>query len=276
MRFFFGDDSRQPNPTRPKMGPLVAAGGILVTGDNIRELEAELNTLCQGAGFPANSEFKWSPGRELWMRKNLVEEERCQFFQKALSLAANRKAVAIVVIVDTRCRAATNARTPEDDVSQLLLERIHNEVPQSGPGCVVIVDRPGGDRADEDRFLSHCLENLQAGTDYVQHDRIVLNVLSTPSKLVRLLQLADLVTSCSTAVVAGEKHYAPLVFEHIRPLLAKHLLGKVGGVGLKVHPDFKYANLYHWLLGDTHFERMNWGIPFPLKDRPFSKGADTY
>lgn len=220
IRFFFGDDSRQLNPTRPNMGPLVAAGGILVTGGSIRELVSDLHTLCQETGFPANSEFKWSPGRELWMRNNLVDEDRRQFFRKALWLAANHKVVAIVVIEDTLCRTSTSAKTHEDDVSQLLLERIHSEIPQSSLGCVVIVNRPGGDRADEDHFLSRCLGNLQAGTDYLKHDRIVLNALSTPSKLARLLQLADLVTSCTTAVVSGEKQYAPAVFEHIKPLLA--------------------------------------------------------
>jgi hypothetical protein len=275
MRFFFGDDSRQSSPTRPKMGPLVAAGGVLVSHDQVRSLESALSSLCRETGFPGNDEFKWSPGRELWMRDHLIGQDRSDFFCKALALAATHGAVAIVVIEDTGCRTATRAKTPEDDVSQLLLERIHHESPRDESGCVVVVDRPSGDRGDEDRFLSRCLEHLQTGTDYVKHDRIALNVLSTPSKLVRILQLADLVTSCTAALFSGENRYAPEVFQAIRPILAKGM-SRIGGVGLKIQPDFKYANLYHWLLGDTHYYRMNCGLPYPLKERPYCKDAVTY
>jgi hypothetical protein len=53
------------------------------------------------------------------------------------------------------------------------------------------------------------------GTSYVSFEHIPVNVLSTFSHLVRLLQLADLVTSCTTAYVAGEDTYAPPVFPAI-------------------------------------------------------------
>lgn len=252
MHFFFGDDSRQSNPTRAQMGPLVAAGGVLVPHDQVRCLESALGGLCRETGFPGNDEFKWSPGRELWMHDQLKGQDRSDFFCKALALAATHDVVAIVVIEDKKCRTATRATTAEDDVSQLLLERIHHESLRDESGCVVVVDRPTGSRGDEDRFLSRCLEHLQTGTDYVKHDRIALNVLSTPSKLVRILQLADLVASCTTALFSGESRYAPKIFQAIKPLLARDM-SRIGGVGLKLHPDFKYANLYHWLLGDTHY-----------------------
>jgi hypothetical protein len=41
----FMDDARQ-TPSRPGMGPLVAAGGVYVPGDNVRELEAAIDALC--------------------------------------------------------------------------------------------------------------------------------------------------------------------------------------------------------------------------------------
>jgi len=83
---------------------------------------------------------------------------------------------------------------------------------------------------------------------------------------------ADVVTSCVVARVSGESTHSPPVFDLIKPLLRSdgH---RIGGVGLKIHPDFVYANLYHWLLGDSHFHRFNIGFPMPLKDRPFSNDA---
>lgn len=275
MHLFFGDDSRQNCPTRSKMGPLVGAGGFLVDGKALKSLEASLGDVCQKAGFPVNDEFKWSPGRELWMRSNLVGDAPMDFFFNVLSAAADHEIVAMVVLEDAKCRTATRAQTHEDDVSRLLLERVHNALPFSSDGCIVIIDRPTGDRSDEDRFLSHCLEDLQSGTEYVQHDKIALNVLSTPSRLVRLLQLADLITSCTTAEVSGEGRYSPPVFDKVKELLHEDM-GRIGGVGVKIHPDFKYANLYHWILGDTHYCRQNWGVPYPLPNRPYAIVADNY
>lgn len=47
------------------------------------------------------------------------------------------------------------------------------------------------------------LNRMTIGTDYVKRDRVLLNILTTPSHLVRGLQLADLVTGITTAAVAG-------------------------------------------------------------------------
>lgn len=75
MDAFFADDSMQDQPTREGMGPLVASGGVLVPSGNIRDLEQEIDALCDAVGLPPREEFKWSPSRDLWMRQNLVEEQ---------------------------------------------------------------------------------------------------------------------------------------------------------------------------------------------------------
>jgi hypothetical protein len=138
---------------------------------------------------------------------------------------------------------------------------------------MVIVSQPSGDRKSENKFLATCFETLRCGTDYVKPERIVLNVLTSPPRFMRLLQLADLVTSCSIAFVGGENSFSPPVFDGIKSMLAREL-GRIGGVGLKIHPDIKYVNLYHWLLGDTHFVRFMMGLPLPLPGYQYS--ADPY
>jgi hypothetical protein len=47
-------------------------------------------------------------------------------------------------------------------------------------------------------------------------------------------------------------------------------LGRCGGVGMKIHPDFRYANLYHWLLGDEFFARYMSAVPLPLMGRKYA------
>ena len=278
MHFFFADDAKQGKPTRDGVGPLVGIGGIVVPGDRVRGLEHEVDETCEASGFPPGEEFKWSPERDQWMHANLVEDARRQFFLSVLRLAGAHGAEALVVIEDVRhARAIADAASPEADVTRMFLERADNYLrwARVNDYGVVIVDRPGGGRREEDKFLLECLETLQVGTKYVKPQRIALPVLSARSDLVRLAQLADVVTGCTLSRVAGEKQYAPPVFDAIRPLLLRDG-PKTGGIGLKIHPDFVYANLYHWLLGDSHHTKLGMGIPFPLAGRPYARDPDRY
>lgn len=254
------------------MGPLVALGGISVPANEVGGITYSIDELCKGYGFPPNQEFKWSPGKELWMRTNLAGSQRKEFFGAVIDTLSKKEVIAVVIIEDSNSSPATSASTAELDVTKMFLERVDQLCGRCGCQGLVVVDRMSGDRKDEDTFLFECLETLQSGTTYVKPKHIVHNVLSTPSKLSRLLQAADLITSCTLAFVSGEKQYAPPIFEAIKPLFDKSM-GRIGGYGVKIHPDFKYANLYHWLLGDSHFWRFNTGSPMPLTGWPYSKDA---
>lgn len=270
---FFADDSRQKTPSRPGMGPLVAAGGLYVPYDRVRRLERELDDLCSTWGFPQSEPFKWSPGPELWMYKHLVGSDRLQFFKEALQLAQQHGSVAAVVVEDSSYERATGALTPEADVTCLLMERVQGLLGRKGAQGLIIADRPGGDRKSEERFLRECLETLLSGTDYVEFDRISLNVLCGPSKLIRLLQLADVVTSCTTAAVGGEQQHAPPVFGEVKKLLDTPSPSRgVGGYGLKLQPALRYANLYHWVAGDSDFWQGTSGWPLPSPRFAYSRG----
>jgi hypothetical protein len=145
----------------------------------------------------------------------------------------------------------------------MFLERAHAQVP-AGRTALVVFDRQDGDHRDDFAFLSACVDKLRAGTAYTNLDKLAL-ALSSDSKLSRLLQLADVVAACSTSFVAGESRWSPTVFrEGILPLLREEY-GRRGGCGLKIHPDLRYGNLYHWLLGDSHFVRYQTGSPLPSK-----------
>lgn len=274
MHFFFGDDAKQRHPTRDGMGPIIAAGGILVPGKSVRSLENELDDACSLAGFPQHDEFKWSPGRELWMHRNLIGRDRAAFFLDVLHRARNHGVRCVVAISDTHRHPATGKVPYDQDVTTLLLERIHHRIPDDTDGCVVIVDRPTGGRTDEDAFLYNCLELIQSGTRYVKHDRIALNVLASPSRFVRLLQLADVVTSCTAARVSGEREYSPAVFAQLVPLFPEEY-GRRGGVSIKLHPDFLYANLYHWLFGDEILVRSGGTVTLPLPHRSYAHSEYT-
>jgi uncharacterized protein DUF3800 len=257
------------------MGPLVAIGGINVPAEEVGSLTREIEALCAATGFPPREEFKWSPGRNLWMHKNLVAEARQDFFLQVIGMIAAKEVRVIVVVEDESYSTATDADTPEMDVTRLFLERVEWECSRGSSTGFVIADRPPGGRRDEEKFLADCLETFLMGTEYMTLDRVAHNVVSTPSKLSRLLQVADVVTGCTLSMVAGEQDYAPIIFKEILPLFRKDM-DCIGGRGVKIHPDFKYANLYHWLFQDELFVRGNSGSPLPLKQFPYASDPMVY
>jgi len=275
MHFIFADDSVQKRPSRPGMGQLIAIGGYCVQAERVKQLNSMIEEVCSRYGFPERNIFKWSPGRELWMRDNLREEKRRDFFLDILDLGKKVDIKAIVIIEDKNNSPATDASTAEIDVIRLFFERIDWELFKIKEQGIIIVDRPPGDRGEEDDFLLNCLESLQGGTEYINYKRFALNVLSTPSKLNRLLQLADIIVSCSLAAVAGENEFSPPIFDKIKEMFCKDS-GRIGGVGLKIHPDFRYVNLYHWLLKDSQYHRRKTTIPLPMVQFPYNAGANVF
>ena len=217
------------------MGQLVATGGIHVPSEAVGPLERALDQICADAGFPSGEEFTWSPRRNQWMSDTLVAEASFQFFSKFLEAALSNQTQSVVVLVDRKYKTATNARTYEEDATNLLIERIHMNLASNGTDGIVVTDRPGGGRGQEDAFLASCLETLQAGTRFVMPERIALNVLSTPSHLIRLLQLADVVTSSTLSYIAGEVKYAPRVFGISKPLFCLEK-SRIGVFGIMLHP----------------------------------------
>jgi uncharacterized protein DUF3800 len=255
------------------MGHLVAVGGLHIPSTAVGKLERDLDDLCGSFGFPTGEEFKWSPGRGQWMRKSLTSAKRTEFYRAALGMAQERGARGIVVVEDTNAaRAVAGTPSPEEDVVMLFLERADNYLRSTGTEALVVADQPSGGREAEHRFLSGCLARMRAGTEFVKFARLTL-LLTSDSRLSRLVQLADVVTGCTVSYIAGESTFAPITFQWIRPLLREEL-GRIGGVGVKIHPDGRYANLYHWLLGDEYLVRYPQGLALPTPGRAYWESPD--
>jgi len=232
------------------MNRLMAAGGFCLSESKVGRLERAIDSVCQMYGFPRRQEFKWSPGHELWMRKNLVGDRRFKFFQETLELARDAGAQAFVIVKDCGYARATKANTDEADVVNMCLERVCNQCGRNPPDGLVITDRSLDGHSPDDKFLGQCLESLEAQIGFLRADALCLNVLSTPSKFIRLLQIADLITGATLARVGGESTYSPPIIDVIKPMYRRSL-GRIGGYGVKIHPDYRYANLYHWLFSDV-------------------------
>ena len=268
------DDSKQNKPTRKGMGRLVAVGGLYVPSGVVRVLEAELDALCADHGFPEGEEFKWSPSRKSWMHDHLQAEARERFFQAALHTARGHGVTAIVVLEDaTRGTAVPGCRTAEDDVVAMFLERADNVARDLRTLAIVVADRPSGGRKQEAEFLSECLRRMRNGTRFASLEHLSL-LVATDSRLSRLVQLADVVTGSIVSLFAGEEKWARRLYGSVKPLLRQER-DRIGGIGVKIQPDYRYANLYYWLLGDTHLLKGNVGSPLPLSGRSYAASPDA-
>jgi hypothetical protein len=273
VRVFFGDDSKQDAPSRAGMGPLVAIGGVHVGHAELYPLQRRIDALCKQSGFPTGEPFKWSPGKELWMYDHLKDAARNEFFRGILNAAQAHGVGACIVIEDKNGGMATKkVKTHELDGTRLFLERADMELGRVGEKGMVVVDRPGGGLKDQEAFLGSCVDALQEGTDYWKKAHTAF-VVSGPSKFLRLLQLADVVVGSTLAYVAGEAAHAPETFQHVRPMLATQK-GRVGGNGVKIHPDSWYANLYHWLFGDSSIRKKGATVQLPSDKWRYLNGPD--
>lgn len=276
MHIFFLDDSRQTNPTRPKIGAMVAVGGLVAEAVKIPLIESELDKLCSDAGFPAGEIFKWSPGREHWMRTGLIDQARTSFQVSVIDILSEHGCRAVFVAEDSTCdRAENSSLSSEIDVVKLMIERVDWFFSKKGSNGLMIIDRLSGDHHDEEEFLAECLQTIEEGTTYLKPGKILMAALSLPNRLSRLLQAADLITSATLAYVAGEHRFSPPVVEAMKPLFIRET-DRVGGVGVKLHPWRKFANLYHWLFDDSHYWRGNSGLPLPIPNIAFAKSPEQY
>lgn len=157
-------------------------------------------------------------------------------------------------------------------VIDFAFERIAMHLAKNEKLGVIVADRPGGGHKEDDQFLAEFLDRVNEGTEYVVPEHVPINILTTPSHLQRHLQVADLVTAITCAMVAGQTTYAKPYFPIIKGMLISNHHGYIGGTGLKVFPD-ELINLYHWVLEETHFVKvaMNAGFPIPRKGRPYAE-----
>lgn len=268
MDVFFADDSIQKG-AREGMGSIVAIGGIFVEESALRPLSSTIDEIAIEFGVPKEEEFKWSPRKGTWIHSNLHAETRTACYLKILQAAVDHKVRGIVVCWDTG-QTTLKGEKAFNKCVDFLFERMAVHLEKQDATAILVADRLGGGKDQEERFLSDFVYRVQNGTEYVVPDRILLNVLTTSSHLVRHLQLADLVTGITTSMVCGQYKYANPLFKSVKSILIQNHLGTIGGTGLKLFPD-DLLNLYHHVLKENTFWRVGagMGISLPYPKYPY-------
>lgn len=270
MHLFFGDDSIQERPSRQGVGRLLGLGGYLVESRAIPDLAAELEAASTAVGLGPEDPFKWSPDRGLAFR----EVERSAFFERILTAAHRHCVEVVVVMADTTFRPAVRDASRVVDLTTMLLERVDMAVQRVGSRGIVILDRPGGSLSQQDKTMLDNSDLLARGSDYWTRQCVDL-VATTPASRSRLLQLADVITGCTVAYVAGSGRQAGDTFPYIRPML-RSSEEIVGGIGVKIHPKGRYVNLYHWLLGDCSGKIDGVRVTLPTASAPYPESEERF
>jgi len=253
MDIFFADDSVQTG-FRKGQGKLVGFGGIFVKETELRGLSDDVDAIAKRYGIPAGVELKWSPPPANWIHANLVDPDRPACYREVIDAANARGVEALVSVVDLG-RVNWSPTKALFECTKYVWERVEmhlNRPPRTG---LIVADRPSGGAREEDALLTEFLAMSSVGTGFVLPSNVALNLLTTPSHLLRHLQIADLVTGAAVAAVAGSR-WASSLFPSIQPLLIKNVLGYVGGSGLKLWP-WDCVNLYFHVLGESAYTRAS-------------------
>jgi hypothetical protein len=268
MHIFFADDSTQ-NGMRQGMGKLIAFGGLLLHESQLKAVGDGIDQAAKRAGAPDGTEIKWSPPPTNWFNKNCHGDARTKLFHDVLDVVAQAGGKAIVVVWDEAQTVLQGDRAFEK-VVDFVFERATTHLTYEKSTCIMVADKPGGGKQQEATFLDNFVERVQNGTAWVKPDRVLLNVLTTPSRLLRHLQAADVIVGSTTAMIAGNYKYSRPVFDAVKPLLVKNKNGTIGGAGVKVFPN-ESINVYRWALGESHYVRvgMNAGWPLPIKGQRY-------
>lgn len=268
MELFFADDSTQKG-VREGMGTLVAFGGALFPEEAVRPFATSVNAVAESFGVPPGDEIKWSPKKGSWIYENLKGNARSECYSQILRVAQSLGVQALVVVWDTG-RTTLQSERAFEKCLDFAFERLSVNLSKRKEQAIIVADRPGGGKRQEEGLLQNFLDRVESGTEYGVPDWCSLNILTTPSKLLRQLQLADLITGITTAMVAGQYKYAKPLFGEVKSMLIQNHVGTIGGTGLKLFPDALW-NLYRWVLGEEHFWKVgrNIGVPLPFDNLPY-------
>lgn len=273
MHVVFIDDSGQKG-LREGMGYLIAVGGITLDEEQLQPLQDKLVSLVAEYGIPPECELKWSPPPANWIHSNLVGSQRQECYRKILEATKACGASVIVVVFDTG-RTTLQKERATLKALEFFIDRARMHLEDKNALGIVVADQPSGGKKQEMRFLSEALLTIQHGSNFVPPKQISLNILTTPSRLVRQLQVADLVVGITTARVAGHKKYAEPLFPIVKDMMIKSSLGMIGGSGLKVFPD-SLTNLYYWVLDENCYAKASVMAGLSLPHDAFLYSQDEY
>ena len=229
MNILFIDDTEQLNKQ------YVGIGGVIFNDSCLINLFSLFNQKKALHGIPTEEEIKWSPSRNSWIAKYLIDDNRISAYSDILALVRsfNGKIIVAVVQIDESKQSSIEA---EWKCIEFVTERFqfYLQAQEDNKG-LIIKDFPGSGK-EEKKLLQDYYQLREKGTKYVKPSNIVMNLLTTESHLNPALQVADLVIGITTAMCTPQRDYALPYWDIVKRNFHRSQNGEVMGCGLKVFP----------------------------------------
>jgi len=231
VNILFIDDTQQLHGDRGYVG----IGGVIFHDDYLSDLPVLFNRKKALHSIPLKEEIKWSPPKDSWIAKNLIDDNRISAYSDILGLvrSLNGKVIVAVIQGDATKQSLIEAKWK---CIEFVTERfqLYLQTHEDRKG-LIIADFPGSGK-EEKRLLRNYHQLLEKGTKYVKPSNIVMNLLTTESYLNPSLQIADLVVGITTGMCPPQRNYALQYWGIIKHNFHRNQNGKVMGCGLKVFP----------------------------------------
>jgi hypothetical protein len=214
----------------------IGIGGVIFHDDYLNDLCDLFRQKKALHSIPPEEEIKWSPSRGSWIANNLTGNSRISAYSDILSLIRTFKGKIMVAVIkkETSERSVIEAKWK---CIEFITERfqfyLQNHEDRKG---LIIADFPVSGK-EEKKLLRDYYQLLEKGTKYVIPTNIVMNLLTTESRLNPALQVADLVVGITTGMCTPKREYALQYWDTIKCNFHRNQIGDVMGCGLKVFPD---------------------------------------
>jgi hypothetical protein len=230
VNILFVDDTEQINKQ------YVGIGGVIFHDDCLDNLFVLFNQKKASHSIPPGEEIKWSPDKNSWIAKNLIDDNRVSAYSDILSLVTlfKGKLIAAVLQTDISKQSLIEAKW---QCIEFVTERFqfYLQAHEDKKG-LIIADFPGSGK-EEKKLLQDYYHLLEQGTKYVKPANIVMNLLTTESHLNPALQVADLVIGITTGMCTPRRNFAFRYWDIIKHDFHRNQNGEVMGCGLKVFPN---------------------------------------
>lgn len=183
-------------------------GGVIFRDDYLKSLSGVFKQKKASHGIPSVQEIKWSLPRNSWIAKNLTGDSIVSAYSDILGLVRTFEGRLIVAVVQRDAFKQSLSKAKWKCI-EFVTERFqfYLQAHEDKKG-LIIADFPAS-KIEDKRLLEDYHQFLETGTKYVKPKNIIMNLLTTESRLNPSIQLADWLWELQQECVRLERSMLP-------------------------------------------------------------------
>lgn len=215
-------------------------GGLILDGTDLMRLEASFETILKNAGVPVDdesidTEVKWSPGKNNWIRQNLKGDKRVKLYRTMLNACGELESVLVAAVFNYGIITGWDDSRARDEAFVHVFERIQAYAQHKRAIALIICDLEEDPKKTKER-IKHTFELVRAGSKYKGLGNIYKHVWAVDSKYHAGCQIADLVVGITGCMVSGKTQWASRYWDLFRGWFFQIPLDEPQKYGLSILP----------------------------------------